>query len=155
MTVSVLPFSAAACNAGGSSTLPSAAGQSADDHHSIPQSQATGAAHRLQRVDSGLRQAGTVSVGNRDRRAQPWAQRRLLGLDGRPDRPALVRARDHPGGRAAGGERLDAPAQPVERLDARVVHDGAVAAVRPDAQRLERHGGSVTRAAFGAIPRST
>jgi Subtilase family len=37
---------AAACNAGGSSTVPSAAGQSVADTHSIPQWQATGAAHR-------------------------------------------------------------------------------------------------------------
>ncbi|HTA53829.1 MAG TPA: hypothetical protein VK755_03725 [Candidatus Acidoferrales bacterium] len=42
----LLAVVAAACHAGGSSTLPSAAGQSAEYHHSIPQWQATGTAHR-------------------------------------------------------------------------------------------------------------
>ena len=57
--------------------------------------------------------------------------------DGRPQRGALVGAREHAGDRAAGSESLQPPPQPIERLDARVVHQRVVAAKRPAAHAIE------------------
>src|SRR5207302_525957 len=67
----------------------------------------------------------------------PRTQDRLLALGRRPDRPGLIGPSDHARGGAARAEGLDAAAQSVESLHARVVHDGAVAAEGPAPERIE------------------
>ena len=96
--------------------------------------------HRQQGIDARLRQPHPIGVGHSHRRTQPGTQNRLLALRPRPHRPGLIGAGDHARRGAAGTEDLYPAAQPIERLHARVVHDGAVAAERPDAQRIERGG---------------
>ena len=85
---------------------------------------ARAAAHRQQRVDAGLRQTQRARRPITATAGRSPGRRIASSLSAaRPHRPGLIRARDHAGGRAAGAEDLDAAAQAVERLHARVVHD--------------------------------
>ena len=94
-------------------------------------------AHGQERIHARLREARTLCLAHGDRRTQPRTQDRLLALGRRPDRPGLVGPSDHARGGAARAEDLDAAAQSVESLHARVVHDGAVAAEGPAPERIE------------------
>src|SRR4029077_5170314 len=74
---------------------------------------------------------------DRYRGTQTRAQHGLLAFRRCPHGPDLVRARDSPGCRTTRSEGLDTAAQPVERLHPGEIHDGAITAKWPGAQRLE------------------